>query len=171
MLDCEKDFNPGEKATHQYLIENGYSVIDTRKDPDLRDKYDYVGYKGNEKITFEAKYDNYIHRSGQMVYELYHLKQREDGDIEYKTGWSEKTEADYLCYYDIVNSLLYIMKMDQIKKFVRYKYLPCKSTNKDKYKTTYFKLITIKEFEQIGFDVERYYIDRSKWEQLIFNAQ
>lgn len=170
MLDCEKQFNPGEKATHQYLTENGYTIIDTRKDPILRYKYDYVGCKGDIQIKFEAKYDNYIHRSGQMVYELYHLKNHYDGSVEYITGWSEKTEADYICYYDIVNSVLYVLKMEELRKYVKCKWLPCKMTNKDGYKTTYFKLITINDFEKDGHNVERYYIDRSKWEQLIFNG-
>lgn len=44
MLDCEK-FNPGEKATFQYLEENGYSIRDTRTDPYLQKKMDYIGIR------------------------------------------------------------------------------------------------------------------------------
>lgn len=170
MLDYEK-FNPGEKATYQYLQEKGYSICDTRTDPELHEKMDYIGYIGKEKFGFEAKYDRRIHRSGQMVYELYHIKKNPDGDTEYITGWSDKTEADYICYYDIVNSVLYILRMDQLRRYVKTRYLPCKYTNKDSYKTTYFKLITISDYEKVGYDVERYYIDRSRWKQLKFNDE
>lgn len=131
---------------------------------------DYIGIRDGKQIAFEAKYDTRIHKSGQMVYELYHIRSNNNGEFEYINGWSVETEADYLCYYDIVDSVLYILKMDQLKKYVKCRYLPCKTTNKDKYKTTFFKLISLHDYEQFGYDIERYQVDRSGWGRLKFNA-
>lgn len=47
-----------------------------------------------------------------MVYELYHIRSNDNGEFEYINGWSVETEADYLCYYDIVDSVLYVLRMD-----------------------------------------------------------
>lgn len=72
VLDCEK-YNPGEEATKKYLKGCGFSVIDTSKDPEQRDFYDFIGYTDELSYTFEAKYDNYFPTTRSIVFEDLHI--------------------------------------------------------------------------------------------------
>lgn len=78
VLDCEK-YNPGEEATKKYLNCCGFSVIDTSKDPERQDFYDFIGYTDELYYTFEAKYDNYFPTSRSIVFEDIHIMKDKNG--------------------------------------------------------------------------------------------
>lgn len=161
MLDCEK-YNPGEEATRIYLQQNGYTVIDTTKDPEQRELYDFIANKGQEQQTFEAKYDNYLHYSGQIVFETSHRWMNTKRGWEYSCGWGYKTKANYLSYYDPIGSVIYILDMLELKDYVWNHSLPQKSTNRDGYKQTFFLLVDLKQYQAEGNKVEKAYIKLPK---------
>ena len=154
MLDCEK-YNPGEEATKLYLQQNGYTVIDTSKDPEQRELYDFIAIKGQEQTTFEAKYDTYLHYSGQIVYETNHRFLKSAKGWEHTAGWGYKTKANYLSYYDPIGEVLYILDMTELKDSVWNTNLPQKSTRKDGYKQTFFYLIDLKDYQEQGNQVKK----------------
>ena len=161
MLDCEK-YNPGEEATKIYLEQNGYTVIDTTKDPEQRELYDFIAIKGQEQTTFEAKYDTYLHYTGQIVFETNHKFLNNIRGWEYSCGWGYKTKANFLSYYDPIGSCLYILDMTELKDYVWSNTLPQKSTTRDKYKQTFFLLVDLKDYQEQGNDLKKVFIELPK---------
>ena len=63
MLDC------GEEALKKYLTGCGFEIVDTTKDQQKRELYDFEAYKDGMFIgSFEAKYSNYLY-TGSIPFE------------------------------------------------------------------------------------------------------
>lgn len=152
MLDCEK-YNCGEEALKKYLKGCGFEIVDTTKDPHKRELYDFEAYKDDMFIgSFEAKYSNYLY-TGSIPFETIQIRHTKNGDIE-QDGWGNKCKADYITFYDPKTGYLYRLKFRELKRYAQTKDLQTKQTCKDGYKTTYFRIIPLKDYEQDGNEVK-----------------
>lgn len=152
MLDCEK-YNCGEEALKKYLTGCGFEIVDTTKDPQKRELYDFEAYKDGMFIgSFEAKYSNYLYR-GEVPFETIQIRHTKGGEVE-KEGWGSKCQADYITFYDPKTGDLYRLKFRELKRYAQTKELPTKKTNKDGYKTTYFRVISLRDYKQDGNEVK-----------------
>lgn len=110
--------NIGELRAYNYLKSQGYIVEDTTDNSNYWDKdIDFVIYDNKNTYTVEVKWDNVIHKSGNMFIETI-----TDIDKE-KEGWFNFCQADFIYYGDSVNKLFYIFKTEDLRAFVESHYL------------------------------------------------
>lgn len=87
---------------------------DTTLNPEFWSKdIDFIARKGNEEITVEVKWDSLISSSGNMFIET--ITDIDKG----KQGWFKFCQAEYLYYGDSNNNLFYVLKMDDLRQFIR----------------------------------------------------
>lgn len=145
MLDCEKP-NIGEKATRLFLQKCGYTVLDVSKNPFYQEQgYDFLARNQEKEYRIESKYDTYLHRTGCIFFETSEVIIRTN---EMKPGWGEYSKADYLFYLEPYSLTLYIFDMREVQEYVKHHDLPQRTTNKDGYKETYGRLVSIKDYEK-----------------------
>lgn len=101
-----------EADIHSYLKSKGYLVIDhscdvfyQNKDIDLE-----FGKPEGPLYSMEIKSDTRMHETGNIVIEM--GMERDSG---YCNGWFHKCEADVLCFYDVVNLIVYLIDWQKLK--------------------------------------------------------
>lgn len=113
----EEKLNEGketEKLIATLLISKGFEV------EDMSDVEEYQAIDTDFLIhkkgtwTMEIKSDSRIGKTGNIFLEV--GMSRSTGFYE---GWFNKCESDYMCIYDTVNSIAYMLDWDKTKKYAK----------------------------------------------------
>lgn len=105
----------GEEIVKNFLLSNGYEVIDVSSDEKYqREDTDFIVVAANgAQTTVEVKTDLNISETQNFLFEdVFH---HDWGDVE---SWFNTCSANYICYYDIVNSKCYWIDVAVMKKVV-----------------------------------------------------
>lgn len=120
MNTFEQDFEKGkigENKVLDFLLKNKKtkSIIDVRYDKYFQDiDIDFIRETIDNKIQkLEIKTDLKAHKTGNLAYEFISNKYINS------TGCYEKTEADYILYFLFETNILYIIKTNLLKEFVK----------------------------------------------------
>lgn len=105
----------GEGMTYSYLSShpNVKQVVDVRKDKRYFQNEDVdflIITQENDVYKVEVKTDGLMYKTNNIVYELTNSKNK---------GCFEKTKADVIYYYDVVNRILYQLDIKLIRKFIK----------------------------------------------------
>lgn len=102
----------GEEAVFNWLLENGYDVLDVRDDNDYRKKdIDFIASKGGQFITIEVKAQSNV---------AYDRKFNIEDVLNISTGlegWIHKCKAEYLCIYS--HGELFIVKTEEMLDYIK----------------------------------------------------
>lgn len=63
-------------------------------------------------------------------------------------GWIKKTKAEYLFYADIEHKKLFVMRMEDVKDYIRRHKCPVKKTYKDGYKVSVGLIVSVDEMKK-----------------------
>lgn len=109
------NYKKGEQLINSLLIQCGYVVHDVSANPDYWHKdIDFIATNPQSGATaaIEVKYDSRISTTGNFFIETYNP--RSTG----RRGWFYFTEADLIYYIDQQNSILYILKLTELKEYI-----------------------------------------------------
>lgn len=103
----------GEEAIINYLLAAGYDVQDVSADPEYWAKdTDILATKDGKTTSIEVKNDQHISKTGNAFIEN---SQDIDGG---QAGWFLITKADKLYYRDDINSIAYVIDMDDLREYI-----------------------------------------------------
>lgn len=97
----------GEQKVYNYLSSLGFKVTDVSNDKSYWDiDVDFLVEDKNGKTHYiEVKSDWNISRTGNVLLET-----------DKERGWFSKTKAEYIFYVDMKKDLVYVFKMEDMKK-------------------------------------------------------
>lgn len=106
----------GEKLFNKIMTGRNYTVKDVSGDQEYWDKdIDFIVTSPTSGLTktFEVKWDNKIHNTGNLYLELSNIHSK------CGRGWFNFCQADYLAYGDAAANIFYIIPLLELKERVK----------------------------------------------------
>lgn len=105
----------GEEIVAEFFRNRGITVEDKTdvREYQIKDIDFLLTNKEGQKCSIEVKTDFLMYKTGNLFFEsVYH---KDFGDSK---GWLDYCEADYICFFDAVNRILYIYDYKNGKELI-----------------------------------------------------